>query len=500
MGNLLNRIYGVERLLPKSGVLGEVPATRDAYRELLRIALPSVLEMVLMSLIGSMDTIMVGTIGPSAIAAVGLVGQPRMLMLCILFAMNIGVTAVVARRKGEGRQDEANRTLRNAIVLILAVSIVMMTLGLLFSRQLMLMAGAKADTIADAETYFRILMYFLPVNALSMGICAALRGVGNTRTTMYVNITSNVVNVIFNYFLINGIGFFPRLEVKGAAIATVTGFSVGMLFALYTVFSRRHGTYLQLHWRDDWRLNRNTIRSILKVGGNAMLEQVALRIGFFLYARIVAELGTLAFAAHQIGMQFLNLSFTFGDGIGVAGTSLVGQMLGRKRPDLAQMYGNIAQRIAMTTAIVLALLILSFRYPLVSLFVSQQSVVNATASIMLILALFQPFQTSSVVMSGALRGAGDTKYVAKVMLVCVTGIRPVLSFLAVYVITHFFTPLVSELPSTALSSLTIFDHWTNQIPIVALMGAWCASLVDMIVRMSCVLRRFNSGKWHNIQV
>lgn len=101
MGNLLNRIYGVERLLPKSGVLGEVPATRDAYRELLRIALPSVLEMVLMSLIGSMDTIMVGTIGPSAIAAVGLVGQPRMLMLCILFAMNIGVTAVVAGAKGK---------------------------------------------------------------------------------------------------------------------------------------------------------------------------------------------------------------------------------------------------------------------------------------------------------------------------------------------------------------------------------------------------------------
>ena len=67
-------------------------------------------------------------------------------------------------------------------------------------------------------------------------------------------------------------------------------------------------------------------------------------------------------------------------------------------------------------------------------------------------------------------------------------------------VTHFFTPLVSELPSTALSSLAIFDHWTNQIPIVALMGAWCASLVDMIVRMSCVLRRFNSGKWLVIDV
>ena len=500
MAKLLNRIYGIGRLLPKTGALGEVPSTGQAYRELLRIALPSVLEMVLLSLIGSIDTMMVGTIGASAIAAVGLVGQPRMLMLCIFFAMNIGVTAVVARRKGEERQDEANQTLRNAVVIILALSLVMMTIGLTFSRQLMTMAGAKADTIDDAETYFRILTYFLPVNALSMGLCAALRGVGDTRTTMYVNICSNLVNVVFNYLLINGIGFFPELGTKGAALATAIGFTVGMCLALYSVFRKGGNTYLRLSLKEDWRLKKDTVKAITKVGGNAMLEQIALRIGFFLYARIVAELGTLAFAAHQIGMQFLNLSFTFGDGIGVAGTSLVGQMLGKKRPDLAQMYGKIAQRIAMTTAIILATLILTFRYPLVSLFVSQQSVINTTATIMLILALFQPFQTSAVVVGGALRGAGDTRYVAKVMLVCVAIIRPVLSFTAVTVITRFFTPLTTQVAHSSASWLNVIDYWTNQIPVFALMGAWSASLIDMIVRMRSMLHRFNSGKWHNIKL
>ena len=101
-GKFVKSDLRLERLLPKVACWAKSLPRATPYRELLRIALPSVLEMVLMSLIGSMDTIMVGTIGPSAIAAVGLVGQPRMLMLCILFAMNIGVTAVVARRKGKG--------------------------------------------------------------------------------------------------------------------------------------------------------------------------------------------------------------------------------------------------------------------------------------------------------------------------------------------------------------------------------------------------------------
>ena len=472
----LKRIFAVDRMVRQEQIRGELPGTGEAYRNLLNIALPSVLEMVLMSLIGSIDTMMVGTISTDAIAAVGLCGQPRMLMLCVLMALNIGVTAVVARRKGQGLQEEANQTLRNALVLVVGLSVVLMTAGLVFSKQLMYMAGAKEDTIDMANLYFRVLTWFLPLQGLTLCINAAQRGVGNTRTTMYVNITANLVNVMFNYLLIGGHFGFPKLGVLGAAYATAIGFCVGFVMALVSLLvgSRRNG-FLRLTRHDDWRIKKETVRGITSVGGNAMLEQVMLRIGFFTYARIVADLGTDSFAAHQICMQFLNLSFTFADGIGVAGTSLVGQMLGKKRPDISTIYGKCSQRIAMATAIILASLIVIFRFPLVDLFINtgegNVELVRATAArLMLVVALFQPFQTSSVVFSGCLRGAGDTKYVAKVMMLCVALVRPIAASLAVYVLG--------------------FD----------LIGAWMASLIDMILRMTLVARRFGGGKWHDIRV
>jgi len=474
LASLLGRFYGVERMVKKEHLRGELPTTKEAYGNLISIALPSVCEMVLMSLIGSIDTMMVGTLGTDAIAAVGLVGQPRMLMICMFMALNIGVTAIVARRKGQGLQNEANRTLRNALVIIVAMSAVLMTLALTFSRPLMSFAGAQDDIIDLSNSYFRVIAWFLPINALTMCINAAQRGTGNTKTTMYVNVVANLVNVCFNYLLINGNFGFPKMGVQGAAIATVIGTSVGFVLALYSLISgSRHGNFLRVSLKDNWIPDKETVANIFKLGGNAMIEQVALRFGFFTYAKIVAGLGTDAFAAHQVCAQFLNLSFTFADGIGVAGTSLVGQMLGKKRPDLSVIYGKCSQRLAFTVAIILASLIVTFRGPLVSLFMNpgdSAAVYNLAVQVMLVVALFQPFQTSSVVYSGCLRGAGDTKYVARVMMICVALIRPIAAFTTVNILK------------------------------VGLIGGWMASLLDMIIRMTLVSRRFSSGKWHDIKV
>lgn len=502
---LIRKLFSVKSFIPASGARGELPTSREAYSNLIRIALPSVCEMVLISLIGSIDTMMVGTIGTEAIAAVGLVGQPRMLMLCMFFALNIGVTAVVARRKGQGDQADANRTLRTSLELILVLSLVMTALGLAFSKPLMRLAGAKADTIEEANTYFRIITMVIPFNALSMAMCAAQRGVGNTKITMYVNVVSNVVNVVLNYLLINGVNInnvwiIPRLEVRGAAIATAVGIVVGSILAFISLFRRHKGDcFLHLSFHDDWKPNIVSGKAVLKVGGNSMLEQIALRIGFFLYARLVADLGTQAYASHVVCMQFLNLSFTFADGIGVAGTSLVGQMLGKSRPDLSHIYGKISQRMAMVVALVLASCIVLLRFPLVKLFTDDPTVMHLSANVMLIVALFQPLQMQSVITSGALRGAGDTKYVARVMLLCVAVIRPVCAFLAIRVISNYFTPVYAA--SSIANGLDSMNYWLSyEAPVWALIGAWAASLLDMGLRMGLVMRRFNSGAWHSIKV
>ena len=474
--------FDVQRMLPASmrGQSAEIPAGREMYKQYIGIAVPSVCEMVLISLISMVDTVMVSSLGTDAVAAVGLVNQPRMIMLCLFFALNVGITAVVARRKGENRQAEANAALRTAIMMILGLSAILMVLLLPLSSALMRFAGAEAGRTLDLSTdYFIILGCALPFQALSMGICAAQRGVGNTKLTMQVNITSNIVNVILNYLLINGVGPFPKLGVHGAALATALGMVVGFVLSVRAIFQDQHG-FLKLSWHDSWKPDVASGKALVQVGSSAMVEQLAMRIGFFSYARIVAGLGTDAFAAHQICCQFLNLSFSCADGLGIAGTSLVGQMLGKKRRDLAHIYGTLAQRFSLTAGLALATACVLLRAPLVSMFINpgeSEAVRDMAQMVMIVLGILQPLQMLSVVASGALRGAGDVKYTARVMLLTVTCIRPVLALAGVYVCQSIF-------------------HRSD----LALVAAWLATVSDMTVRMLLMMKRYRSEKWHSIKV
>ena len=478
----LTRFFDIRQMLPAGTEPVEaLPSNRETYGKYIRLAVPSVCEMVLISLINMMDTVMVSGIGTDAVAAVGLVGQPRMIMLSMFFALNVGITAVVARRRGEKRQDAANATVRTAIVICIALSALLMALLIPLATPLMRFAGAEAGrTLEDATEYFIIMGIALPFQALSMALCAAQRGVGNTKLTMEVNITSNLVNILFNYLLINGIGPFPRLGVRGAAIATAIGLFVGFILSLTAMLRGSAGGFLHISRRDSWKPDGEACKALFKVASSAMVEQLAMRVGFFSYAKIVASLGTDAFAAHQICMQFMNLSFSCADGLGVAGTSLVGRMLGAKRPDMAHIYGTLAQRFSLMISLVLAACCILLRGPLVSMFINRdasQDVRVMAETIMVVLGLVQPLQMLSVVAAGALRGAGDVRYTARVMLITVTLIRPILALTGVYV------------AGTLMGRSDI-----------ALTAAWCATLCDMSVRMVLMLRRYKSGEWHKIKV
>ncbi len=473
--SLLRRWFSSAALVGADKRLGDIPGSRQAYGDVLTIALPAIAELALMSLIGSADTIMVGQLGRNALAAVSLPGQPRMIMLAIFFALNVGVTAIVARRKGEGRREAANLTLRNAILLSLSLSIVVAALTILFAEPLMRLAGGHdrtpedAAVLKDAVAYFTIMIWALPVNAVSMCINAALRGVGDTKIPMKVNIVSNLVNVFFNYLLIFGHLGLPRLEVRGAAIASVIGMAAGMSLSVLAVLHAQ-GSYLRISRGDSWRVDRPTMESILRVGGNAIVEQASVRFGFFFYSRIMYSLGVTMFAAHNIAMQFLALTFNFADGLSVAATSLVGQNLGKGRRDLSLLYGKATQRIALVVSLVLGALTALMRYPVSQLFINPGTpdaarVILFAAETLLIVALMQPLQMSAVVLSGALRGAGDNLYVAGAMALCVSVFRPLMAWLAVDVF-HLGLALT-----------------------------WLLSLSEIGLRLFLFHRRFESGKW-----
>lgn len=210
--------------------------------------------------------------------------------------------------------------------------------------------------------------------------------------------------------------------------------------------------------------------SIISISGSAMVEQVFMRIGFFTYAKIVATLGTVAFATHQVCMNIINLSFAFGDGLGVAASSLVGQSLGEKRPDMALIYGKTGQRMAFGVSTVLFFLFLFGGRFLVSLFSTDVQVQTLGAEIMVIIACTTHFQTSAVVFSGCLRGAGDTKFVAMTSFLSIGIIRPILSYL-------LCAPLG-----------------------LGLVGAWLGLLADQFLRFSLNMFRFKGGRWTRIEV
>lgn len=468
MKDLLRRIFSAVGMLGVHKTEGELANSKSYYKDVYMMAWPSALEAVLVSLIGSVDLMMVGGLGSTAVAAVGITNQPKFILLAMIMSLNTGVTAIVARRRGQEDSDGANKCLRQSLMLSFGIAIVMGTIGFIFAEPIMIFSGASPDFLQYATDYFKILMISVLFNGVSLTINAAQRGAGNTKISLKTNLVANAANMLFNFLLINGIWIFPRLEVKGAAIATAIGSAVGCGMSIASVMHKER--FLSLFAKVGWRFDKQTMGSVLNVSGSAMVEQVFMRIGFFVYAAIVASLGTVAFATHQICMNILNLSFAFGDGLAIATSSLVGQALGRKRPDEAIIYGKTGQRISFAVSTGLFCIFLFGGRLLVSLFSSELEVLELGNIIMVIIAFTTHVQTSQVVMSSCLRGAGDTKFVAFTSMLSVGVIRPILTYLLC-------------------------------IPLgIGVLGAWYTMLIDQVIRLVLNSKRFSGAKWTKIKL
>ena len=464
----LEKLFDGKRILGKGEVLGEIPGALTLLREAVKVAWPSTLESFLVALVGVIDTIMVGTMGTAAIAAVGLCTQPKFIALALFISMNVAVSAIVARRKGQEDRESANSVLRQALAVTLALVAVISTLAVAFAPQIIRLAGAETDTHADAVAYYRIIMGGLFFNVCSLVINAAQRGAGNTKIAMRTNMVSNGVNICFNYLLIGGHFGFPRLGVTGAAVATVLGTIAAMVMSLYSV-SHPNG-YLYLELRKLFRFDRETMRSLWNVSSSTLVEQVFLRIGFLAYAMIVARLGTQAFAAHQVGMNIITISFSLGDGLSVAAVALVGQSLGQGRPDLAKIYGGVCQRIGIFFSVLVCIVFATQGRLIFSLFSKEEAVLAEGVMIMRLAAVVVFLQISQVIFSGCLRGAGDVRYMAMVSLTSATIARPSLGWLFCYGLG------------------------------MGLTGAWIGLTLDQGLRLTLSALRFGSGKWMNIRI
>jgi len=464
----LARIYSCDNMVKDSMKAGEIPATRAIYKRTLNMAVPATTETLLVGIMGIIDTIMVGTISTAAIAAVGITSQPRFIVLSIIVALNVGVTAIVARRKGEKDLVSARSSLKQALLISFVFSLFISMIASFFAYPLLTFAGASSDIIDDSVMFFRTTMMSVPIAALGMTIIAAQRGAGNTRISMWTNITANVVKVFFNFLLIGGHLGFPKLGIRGAAIATIIGFSVAFIMSIYSVTGK--SSELNIMSLEGWRFDKKTLRGIANVGSGALVEQLIMRFGFFMFVRVVAGLGTMALVIHQICMNIVMLSFGFAEGLGIASGALVGQNLGAKRPDMAMIYGKVCQRIGLALSLMMSFVFVFGRRGLIRMFTSEEEIIATGSYLILILAVITFAQISQFCISGALRGAGDSKYVAFVALVTIGLLRPGLA-------------------------------WVFAYPMgLGLIGIWFAFLVDQAIRLILNYARFATGKWVHLKL
>jgi len=457
--------HNIGKVDTKASLPGGV-TSKMLYGDIVTIAWPALVELTLMQLTSMFDTMQVSQLGAWATSAVGLTTQPKFLLATAFTALNTGTMALVGRYRGSGEQDKAKRVIRQSFMLNTFFGLLFAIIGLIFATPLIKFMGASEEKVLlEGVKYFQIQMFGMFTVSMTSCITSTLRGCGDSKTAMIYNMMSNIINVTFNWILINGKLGFPRLEVVGASLATVMGQTVALFMALYAIRKKNQYARLEFPKGSIFKLDKDVVTNISRIGLPAMVEQLAMRFGVIVFTKTIAGLGTTAYATHTICMSIQSMTFMNGQAFATSATSLVSQSLGKGRPDMALHYSKRTQRVGMATAACIAVCIFFFNKFLLGLYTPDQAIITAGSALLSMIALIQPFQASQFIFAGALRGAGDTKFTAMVTMLTVMLLRPGLAIL-----------LVNQ-----------FDLGLN--------GAWYALVADQLVRTSLVFYRYHSGKW-----
>lgn len=436
------------------------------------IVWPVFIEVLLGSLFGMVDMMMVGRIpelAAQAVSAVGMTNQPVFLGLSFVQALNVGGTAIIARYYGAKKYKNISLVLKHVMLLamlgfVLPISVLM----ILLAPYVLSFLGADASVIEVGSAYFRVIMLGFIFQSFSFTMTAALRGIGETKIPMRNNLIANSLNVLGNAVLIYGLFGFPVLGVTGAAISTALSNVIAMSLNLRYVLSKKSVLYLDFKEKFEFRFEM--MKDLIRIGLPTALEQLALRVGIISFLNIVSGLGTNVYAAHQISLNILNLTYSPAQAFGITASTLMGQSLGAKNEQLARMYTRMCQRIGFVIAIGMSLFIFFGSKTLAEFYSTEPEIIRNTMIALTIVAFVQPFQSHQLITSGALRGAGDTVW-----------------------------PLIAIFVGSIVIRVSLGYIFVNIIGL-GLAGAWYAVFIDQFIRWLIILFRFKSGKWKNIRI
>jgi putative MATE family efflux protein len=379
--------------------------TGNLNRAILLLAIPMVLEMVLESLFAVVDVFFVGRLGADAVATVGLTESLLSLVFAVAIGLSMSTTAMVARRIGEKDPEDASVAGVQAIVLGLSVSLLVGIPSFIFAPRLLQLMGASPDIVATGSGYARIALGGSGAIMMLFLNNAIFRGAGDAAIAMRLLWVSNIINLILDPCLIFGLGPFPRLGVTGAALATFTGRSIGVLYQFYRL---ARGTERLPSLARHLRVNLAVLWRLVRVSITGILQFAIAHTSWIGLVRIVSTFGAAALAGYTIAIRIVIFVILPSWGLSNAAATLVGQNLGAGKPDRAEAS---VWRTGLYNMIFLGgvgVILIIFAEPIVRLFTHDSEVLPLAASCLRILSYGNIGYAYGMVMLQAFNGAGDT--------------------------------------------------------------------------------------------
>jgi len=462
---------------------------RPIWREVLTLAWPVLARQFLILLVGLSDRYLAGHFHPpdesqqvSYQASQTTANYLAWFIVSYTVLVSVGSTALVARFVGAGDRSLAIRVTHQSILLAIVFGLLGTVAGLTGMDQLLRVLQLHGASATFAAQYLWPTFLLLTFEVIEAAGIACLAGAGDTLTGFWVTGGVAVVNLPLAWGLCFGLGPLPQLGFPGIAYGTALSHTLGACVVLIALAKGRAGLTLSWHW---FRPELDLIWRLLRISVPAAVDSLSVVVGQFWFLSIVNQLGEVASGAHGIALGWEALGFLSGSAFGTAAMTLVGQNLGAGRPDRAARSGWVAFGLGCGVMCTMGAIFFILARPMFLLFCpyqSQADVVDVGVPVLQLVAFAMPFVASTVIITYALRGAGDTRVP---VLFTWTG------FLCVRIpLAYLFT-----LPTLDLGVLGVWSgcNW-------GLLGAWRAMFADLVVRGALLFFRFLSGRWRSIEV
>ena len=438
-----------------------------------KLAWPTMLTNVVGGLQGMVDQALVGNlIGYQANAAIGVSSQIFLIVVIFIASLFSGMSVLVARFAGQGDHDKVDRTVYQAFITAIGISVfIMAPIGYFASPALLDFVNAAPAVKAEALPFIRIMFLFSSGMLVFFMLGGALRSAGDARTPMILGITLTVLNVVFNVILIRGLGPIPAFGTKGAAMGT--SLASGLL-AIYSLYKLLNGGWVVSFPRGKWRPDWEIIRALFRFGLPTGFQGIAMNIGGVFMLSFIGSVaqGAAAQAAFSVCYsQLFSLVTWTSVGLMGAAAAIAGQNLGAGKADRAADAVHVAAGIGVSSAAFVGILFMFLPHQLLAIFgMRDPAVVAIGVQLLRVLSVSGLLIAVALTYTGGLQGTGDTK-----------------SPLYISIISQIIVPLGICFVIQRTSTLDPID-------------IWIAIFVGHATRCLLSLVRFNQGRWKAIAV